>query len=602
MCASPYHPTEVQLHQLLEAKRQGAIDRRAFVRKAASWGLTAPAAMLLLADAGLAQLQAPQPDYKPLQRGGGGTVRLLLWQAPTLLNPHFAAGNKDAEACSLFYEPLAVWTAEGQLVPVLAAEIPSRENGGLAADGRSVVWKLKRDVKWHDGTPFTADDVVFNAEYASEKAAGAFTAGAFNDLRIEKIDTHTVRVVFPKPQPFWPGQYVSTMLVPRHLFEAYRGAKSREAPANHKPVGTGPYVFADFKPGDSLRATIHRGYHLPNRPHFDAVDLKGGGDSTTAARAVLQTGDFDYAWSLQTEDDVLQRMEGAGKGKLHFAHGGYVEHLQLMHADPWNEVDGERGHPRSRHPILSDPAVRRAIGLATDRASIQRYIYGRAATATPNYLHNPPRFRSTGLTSEYSLQKANATLDSAGWVRGADGVRVKDGRRLKLLLQASQNSARQKVQALLKSALSQIGIDLELKAIAASVFFSSDLGNPDTFGKSWADLQMYTASQGVPDPFRLMETLVSWEVSQKANNWQGLNRGRWVHPEYDRLYRLTETELDPVKRASLFIRLNDLACSEHAVITLFQRSMVSALAKNLHAPLSGWAYDLSGIAHWYRQG
>jgi len=154
----------------------------------------------------------------------------------------------------------------------------------------------------------------------------------------------------------------------------------------------------------------------------------------------------------------------------------------------------------------------------------------------------------------------------------------------------------------MKSACAHIGIELELKSVTPSVFFSSDVGNPDTFGKSWADLQMFTVSQGFPDPSRLMEMLVSWEVSQKSNNWLGLNRGRWTHPEYDRLYRLTETEIDPVKRAALFIRLNDLACTDHALIPLFQRSMVAALAKDLQAPLSGWAYDLGSIAHWYREG
>jgi peptide/nickel transport system substrate-binding protein len=583
---------------------RGEITRRQATRRLLNLGLTLPMAHVLLAgvagSAAHAQGSAA-PRYLPTRRGGGGALRMLFWQAPTTLNPHFATGAKDGEASRVFYEGLATWDNDGELVPVLAAEIPSRENSGLSADGRSVVWKLKRDVKWQDGTPFTADDLVFNAEYAADKATGAFTAGAFNDLRIEKIDAHTARVVFARPQPFWPGQYAATMLIPRHLFDAYRGARARDAPTNLKPVGTGPYVLTDFKPGDTLRATINRNYHQPNRPHFDAVDLKGGGDSTSAARAVLQTGDYDYAWGLQTEDELLKRMETAGKGRLHFASGGYVEHILFMMADPWNEFQGERGHPQSRHPILSDLAVRRAIALATDRAGIQQFIYGRAATATPNYLHNPPRFRSSGLTMEYSLEKANALLEAAGWLRGTDGVRAKDGKRMKFVLQTSQNSARQKVQSLMKSACAQIGIELELKSVTPSVFFSSDVGNPDTFGKSWADLQMFTVSQGFPDPFRLMETLVSWEVSQKSNNWLGLNRGRWTHPEYDRLYRLTDTELDPIRRAALFIRLNDLACTEHAVIPLFQRAQVAALAKGLQAPLSGWAYDLGSIAHWYRE-
>ncbi len=105
-------------------------------------------------------------QYKPTKRGGGGALRVLWWQGPTLLNPHFATGTKEQDASRIFHEPLARWDPDGDLVPVLAAEIPSRENGGLAADGKSVTWKLKRGVTWHDGKPFTADDVVFNWQYA----------------------------------------------------------------------------------------------------------------------------------------------------------------------------------------------------------------------------------------------------------------------------------------------------------------------------------------------------------------------------------------------------------------------------------------------------
>ena len=108
-----------------------------------------------------------RPAYKPTKRGGGGALRMLWWQGATLLQPHFANGTKDQEGSRIFYEPLAVWDNDGNLVPILAAEIPTRENGGLAADGKSVTWKLKRGVTWHDGKPFTADDCVFTWEYAS---------------------------------------------------------------------------------------------------------------------------------------------------------------------------------------------------------------------------------------------------------------------------------------------------------------------------------------------------------------------------------------------------------------------------------------------------
>src|SRR5712671_4931455 len=154
---------ERHLRGLIARVKTGKMSRRGFVRKMVALGLTAPLASQMLAYAGVAAAQT-KSEYKPTRRGGGGTVKLLLWQGPTLLNPHFAIGSKDQEASRIFYEPLAGWSPEAELVAILASELPTRDNGGLAADGRSVVWKLKQGVKWHDGQLFTADDVVFTWE------------------------------------------------------------------------------------------------------------------------------------------------------------------------------------------------------------------------------------------------------------------------------------------------------------------------------------------------------------------------------------------------------------------------------------------------------
>jgi len=226
---------------------EGRLQRREFLARLARLGLGPAVSSVLLA--GLAQAQPqPTPAYKPVKRGGGGLLKVLLWQGPTLLNPHFATGTKDADGARVFYEALARWDIDGELRPVLAAEIPSRASGGVAADGRSVTWKLKRGVKWHDGQPFTADDLLFNAVYVSDPATAATTSGNFKDLRFVKVDSHTVRVEFPQPTPFWASPYCVSSLIPRHLFAAYTGARSRDAPANLRPVGTGPYRVAEFKP------------------------------------------------------------------------------------------------------------------------------------------------------------------------------------------------------------------------------------------------------------------------------------------------------------------------------------------------------------------
>src|SRR6185503_12491516 len=160
---------ERQLRGLIDQVRAGGLSRRGFVRRLAGVGLAAPLATQLLAHAGVAMAQT-KSAYKPTKRGGGGLLKVLWWQGPTLLNPHFAVGTKDQDGSRIFYEPMAAWDRDGNLRPVLAAAIPGREDGTLAADGRSVTWKVKPGATWHDGKPVTADDLVFTWKYASDPA------------------------------------------------------------------------------------------------------------------------------------------------------------------------------------------------------------------------------------------------------------------------------------------------------------------------------------------------------------------------------------------------------------------------------------------------
>jgi len=315
---------------------------------------------------------------------------------------------------------------------------------------------------------------------------------------------------------------------------------------------------------------------------------------------VLQTGEYDYAWNMQVEDEILKRLEASGKGRAEIVAGANIEHIQVNNTDPSKEVDGERSHVGTPHPIFSDPAVRQALNLLVDRKSVEDHIYGRTGIATANFLNNPARFRSPNTKFEFNVDKANALLDAAGWKRGADGIREKNGIKLKLGFQTSINQPRQKTQAIVKQACQKAGIELELKAITASVFFSSDVANPDTYTKFYNDLQMYTTTMPQADPGVFMNQFCSWEVSTKANKWQGRNITRWQNAEYDKAYRDAESELDPVKRAALFIRMNDLAIENQVVIPVVFRPRVAAVSAKLHAPLSGWDNDLWLLKDWFR--
>jgi peptide/nickel transport system substrate-binding protein len=591
---------ERELRQKIEEVRSGALPRRSFIQQMVGLGLTAPMASMLLMHEGIAQT-TPTIPYKGTKRGGGGVLKLIWWQGAVHLNPHFAGGTKEQDATRIFYEPLASWDTEGNLIPALAAEIPSKANGGLP-DSRTVIWKLKRGVTWHDGKPFTADDVLFTAAYAGDPASSTVTVATYKDLKLEKIDSHTVRVTYPKPTPYWAEALTGSfgMILPKHVFEPFIGAKSRENPANVKPVGTGPYKFADFKPGDMIRADANLNYHVPNQPFFDALELKGGGDALSAARAVLQTGEFDFAWNLAVEDEILKRMEAAGKGKLAFLVGSDIEFVSLNVTDPWNEVEGERGHKNSKHPAFSDKAVREAMAMLVDRKSVQDFIYGRGGIATSNFLNNPPRFRSPNTKYEFNIDKANQVLEAAGWKKGADGIRAKGNVKLKFVFQTSVSQPRQKCQAIIKDACTKAGIDLELKSVTAAVYFGSDAANPDTYQKFWADIQMYTTTMTQPDPQIFMEQFTSDQIAQKANKWASRNLVRWSNKEYDATFKAAQEEFDGVKRAAMFIKMNDLVVSDMHIIPLFSRPRPRGSSLKLNAPLSAWDNDTCFLGAWSR--
>jgi peptide/nickel transport system substrate-binding protein len=594
---------ERDIRELIDGVKKGAVSRRDFTRKLVAVGLTAPIATQILLHSGVAIAQS-KAIYKPTKAGGGGPLKVLWWQGPTLLNPHFAVGTKDQDGSRLFYEPLAGWDGDGNLRPVLAAQIPGREDGTLAADGKSVIWKLKKGVTWHDGKPFTADDVVFNWAFAKDPATAATTIGSYKDVTVEKIDDYSVKVIFAKPTPFWADAFVGVngMIIPKHLFADFIGGKSRDAPTNLKPVGTGPYVFTSFKPGDVLTGAINPKYHQENRPHFDSVEMKGGGDAVSAARAVLQTGEYDFAWNLQVEDEILLRLEKGGKGRVEISPGGNMEHIQVATTDPWTEVDGERSSIKTKHPTLSDPAVRKALSMLIDKASVEKFIYGRTGQATANFVENPEKFRSKTTKFEFNIDKAADILEKAGWKKGSDGIREKDGKKLKFVYQTSINQPRQKTQAIIKQSCQKAGIDIEVKAVVASVFFSSDVANPDTYPHFYTDLQMYTVTMSQPDPEVYMRQFLTAEVAQKDNKWQGRNITRWRNAEYDATHLASQTELDPVKRAALLIKCNDMVIEDVVVIPVVARPGVVALNSKLRAEISGWDNNTWDLANWFKEG
>ncbi|WP_419755655.1 peptide ABC transporter substrate-binding protein [Anabaena sp. FACHB-709] len=560
--------------------------------------------IFLLAACSSPQGETPTNSTPVTNSSAGETLRLLYWQAPTILNPHLAQGSKDFEASRIVYEPLASHDKDGKLVLFLAAEEPTLENGGIAKDGKSVTWKLKQGIKWSDGQPFTAADVVFTYKFLSNPAVGATTSANYEVVKsVEAIDDYTVKVNFQSPNPAWSLPFVGLngMIIPRHIFEKFNGSNAREAPGNLIPVGTGPYKVGEFKPGDTIIYEANSVFREANKPFFKRVELKGGGDATSAARAVLQTGDVDYAWNLQVEAPILKQLEAAGKGRLDISFGSFLERITINHADPNKQTkDGERSSTEFPHPFFQDIKVRQAFNYAIDRDTINQQLYGSSGRPAANILLAPEIYNSPNTKYEFSPKKAIDLLDEAGWKdTNGNGIRDKNGIEMNVLLQTSVNPVRQKTQEIIKQGLTSIGVGVELKSIDGSIFFSGDPSNPDTLGRFQADLQMFSTGSTNVDPGAYMKGFTCSEISQKKNNWSKSNYSRYCNPEYDKLWQQSNTELNPEKRRQLFIQMNDLLFKDIALIPLIARADVNGVSNRLvGVDLTPWDTDTWNIKDW----
>jgi peptide/nickel transport system substrate-binding protein len=542
------------------------------------------------------------------ERGSDGHLNIIYWQAASILNPFLSGGTKDTEAASMVVEPLARYDENGAMVPWLVDEIPTLANGGLSEDLTSITWKLTSGLKWSDGSDFTAADVVFTAEYCMHPEGGCAQETKFAGVtNVEALDDLTVKVTFdsPKPFPYGPFVGVESPIIQAAQFANCLGADAPSCTAeNFGPHGTGPFRVTEFKANDVISYEVNPHYRDPSKPAFATVTLKGGGDAAAAARSVLETSEFDYAWNLQIDPTILTSMAGAGKGTVVSSFGTSVERLMINLTNPSADLGDKRstveGGP---HPFLTDGIVRTALSLAIDRELASEVGYGAAGKPTCNVLPAPAIYASTANDAclVQDVDAANAMLDDAGWARGSDGIRAKDGVRLSILYQTSTNAVRQDTQALVKQWWGDIGVETELKNISGSVFFGGDQSSPDTYQKLFADIEMYTNNFAGTDPEAYMNSWVCSEIPSPDNNWLGSNMPRYCDPAYDALAAEMGRTSALDERARLAKEMNDMLMQAGAMIPLVHRGDVSAHANTLGGvKMNSWDSELWNVADWHR--
>ncbi len=578
----------IPLSRLYSAYRAGGLTRRAFLQQATAAGMALPVALHAVNSVAAQTPVAGAPDSgtEGQTRGAGGELRLLQWQAPTAMSQHSALGGKDNLAATLVLEPLMSFLTDATLIPRLVTEVPSHENGMLAADNTSVTYTLKEGVTWSDGEPFTAEDIRFTWEWITNPESAATTLDLYKVVTdVEVVDDLTATLHFADPQPAWyvpfSGSWWGAVL-PKHVLEG--GGQEGYQQFLLNPVGTGPYVVESFTPGDQATYIANENYREPNKPYFSRVLLKGGGDAASAARAVLETGEYDYAWNLQVEPEVLEQMAAAGAGQLIGREEAQLEMIYLNFSDPNTEVDGEFSSLEAPHPFLSDVTVRKAFAAAADREKITSALYGEGSFASANILIGIDRLESPNTSFTFDIDESNRLLDEAGWVRDGD-YRAKDGVQMRVAYATTVNQVRQKTQAIIKEGFESIGVEVELKQIDSGIYFDSSAGNDQSYMHFYNDLGMSTANIDSPFPLSYMNQWYAGpdnvNVAQKANGWTGQNLSRYVSPEYDEMFEAVRTEVDPEKSAELFIAMNDHLVDDQVVIPLVQRGSFIAVSNRL---------------------
>lgn len=554
--------------------------------------------LIVLAMVLAACVPAPAPGAAPAGQApaasteGSKVLKILYWQAATILNPHLNTGTKDVDAVAPIMEPLAHYNQNDELVPYLAAEIPTVDNGEVAKDGTSVTWKLKKGVKWSDGSDFTADDVVFTWQYCANKETACTTTAQWDPIgKVEAVDPTTVKVTWKNPNPNPYVAYVGYygMILQKKQFEPCIGAAAiKDADcqkANMAPIGTNAYMLKEFRPGDTVSYVKNPLYRDVANTYFDTVEIKGGGDAASAARAVCETGEVDYAWNLQVPKAVLEPILKSDKCDAVAGGSVGVERIAINFANPDPALGDKRSEPDQPHPFLTDLRVRQALNKAIDRKAIAEQLYGTSGSPTCNILVVPADLNSPNTKCDRDVEGAKKLLADAGFTPGSDGILQKAGKPLQLLYQTTVNQVRQGVQAIVKANLAEVGIKVDLKSVDASVFFGGDPGNPDTMNKMYADLQMYTNGPDGPDPTGYLGAWICAKMNSAKNQWQGPgNDGRYCNKDYDTLYEQYSTEMDPSKHKALAIQLNDLLVNDVVIIPLVNRVTPNGKAKNLEGP------------------
>jgi peptide/nickel transport system substrate-binding protein len=480
------------------------------------------------------------------------TVRFAIAADPQTLDPLFAhadANSVEQQLARLAFEPFIDIDARGREIPVLLARIPTVANGDLSRDGRTITYRLRPGVRWQDGVPVTVRDVLFTLHAIVDARNPVRSREGYDRVaRAERIDDHTVRFVLKAPWAPAVATLFSYGTAPQYVLPAHLLASEPrldQAAFGSAPVGDGPYRFVSWQRGDHLEYAANSGYWggPAKAARLDIRIIPDPGANFTA----LASGTLD--WNLISP---VQQQSLLDKPALAFR---YVP-LALIAGIAINTA----------HPPLDDVRVRRAIAAAIDRQAISDKItfkrYPVVDTAQP--LGSWARDPAVHLPA-YDPAAADGLLDAAGWRRGADGMRSKNGKRLALTyVQFPESQTGVRTAAFIERELHARGIDLALKSVTNAKLFlpKSEHG---TLASGDFDLAYVPWPMGAdPDDSFLLSCAGVANVMH------------WCDPQVDALERRALAAPLQAERKALYAAIERRVAAQVPIVYLFDPSYIYA--------------------------
>jgi peptide/nickel transport system substrate-binding protein len=524
----------------------------------------------------------PEPEKK---------IATFIWtQEFDTLNPYYT----DMWFSTVTHQLWNCWAwnfdENNEAYPYLVTEMPSVENGGLSADGKTITLKLRDDIKWSDGEPITSADFAFTYKMIMDANNTVASTDPYDKVAtLETPDAQTVVMTFNDTYAPWQGTLWKGLL-PEHILQPVfdKDGNINQADWNSQPtVGCGPYVFAEWESGSYARFVVNENYWL-DKPKIDEIFFRFVPDDASQV-AALQAGDGDLGTFIAYSD--VPTVQEAGI-TIVTVKSGYNEGWFFV----INDNNGEPVLADKADSPIRDVRVRKAIAMAVDREAIVRDLLLGLTGVPASYWDALPYYNTPPLENyPYDPEAAKALLEEAGWVdSNNDGVREKDGKDLVVTYGTTIREIRQDTQAVVQEMLAQVGIKVELLTYEPDIFFAGlDDNGPAAAGD--IDIMQWSDSSYFPDP-----DYYYWYCSEipTADYPVGSNWQYYCNDELDSLFAQQATQVDPAERQKTFQRINQIFYDEVVWLSIWQDPDLWAIGSKLQNVKISGVTPFFNITEW----